>query len=329
MSVSVSHFMSRLRALRPVLYLIIVAAVPVATYAFKLRTQGIFACTAEGYRSDRYLGYCDASAYGDYDHGAIWFGLEPEVLRRAAQAQVLFIGSSRMEFAFSTIATDNWFRSHGISHYLMGFTHTENTTFVAPLLKRIKPDAKVYVINVDRFFSDVESGPGSQILHDRDIARSYREKRLWQPLHQYICKVPKLCGRTFAYFRSNTAGHWVVRGRGKVDTSLVADGPAGNRERWDHNASIAKQFVSELPVEHGCVVLMIVPNLATRTAEARSIADALGLDLITPPADGLRTFDGSHLDKSSAERWSQAFFDLAGPRIRHCVSSAPALAAAS
>ena len=34
-------------------------------------------------------------SYGDYDHGAIWFGLEPAADAAAANAQVLFLGNSR------------------------------------------------------------------------------------------------------------------------------------------------------------------------------------------------------------------------------------------
>jgi hypothetical protein len=48
---------------------------------------------------------------------------------------------------------------------------------------------------------------------------------------------------------------------------------------------------------------------------------ALGSELIAPQVDGLRTFDGSHLDAASAERWSAAFLDAAGPRIRECLKA--------
>jgi hypothetical protein len=316
--------MIRLRALRPALYLLLIAAIPVVTYVYKLRTQGIFACTAAGYRADRYLGYCDAGAYGDYDHGAVWFGLKPQVSRGAAEADVLFLGSSRMEFALSTIATDTWFSSRGLRHYLLGFTHTENATFVGPLLGRIKPHARVYVINVDKFFSGAETGPGSEILHKADIAAHYQEKGFWQPWHRVICtKFKAVCGRKFAYFRSETAGHWVVRGVGKVNHSPVADGPPADQDQWDASAARAEQFISQLPVPRDCVLLTIVPYPTTRSAEAHAIASKLGLGLITPPYDGLRTFDGSHLDEPSAERWSTAFFELAGPQIQRCLHPTP------
>src|SRR5207244_8299560 len=65
---------------RPALYIsILVGAVLVAS-TYKLRIDGIFACPADGYTPDRYLAYCAAARYGDYEHGAFWFGVVPSVV---------------------------------------------------------------------------------------------------------------------------------------------------------------------------------------------------------------------------------------------------------
>jgi hypothetical protein len=309
--------------LRPVLYIGILLASIVGTYVVKLRTAGIFGCTAEGYyaSTNAYLGFCNASAYGDYDHGAFWFDLEPEARRFAANAAVLFVGSSRMQFAFSSIATDKWFAAAAVPHYLMGFTHTENSTFVAPLLQRLEPHAKVYVINVDQFFLGTETGPASQILHDGDIERRYREKRLWQIAHRALCtRAHAICGHQFAYYRSRQYGHWKAFGNNKPDTSFVSEDPASDEDKWDHYAELARQFIADLPVDRSCVVLTNVPSPNTRSAEAKAIAEAVGLPLVNPQLEGLRTFDGSHLDRPSAERWSAAFFETAGPQIQRCLT---------
>ena len=74
-----------------------------------MRGAGIFACPATAYGGNHYLGYCQGSAYGDYDHGAVWFGLEPGVREAAAAADVLFLGNSRMQFGFSAPALGQWF----------------------------------------------------------------------------------------------------------------------------------------------------------------------------------------------------------------------------
>jgi len=81
----------------------------------------------------------------------------------------------------------------------------------------------------------------------------------------------------------------------------------------------AREFLSGLPVERDCVILTMIPYAGTKLGTANAIANALGMDLVIPQLDGLQTFDGSHLDQTSAERWSEAFLTAAGPRIRKCL----------
>jgi len=186
-------------------------------------------------------------------------------------------------------------------------------------LTRLAPRARVYVINIDRFFSRVETGPGSQVLHDRDIERRYHEKRLWQEVHRRLCtKLAAVCGHTFAYFRAGKTGHWVVRG-GSFKSTPVAEGVSTDQDQWNDYKASAERFVASLPVDRRCVLLIYVPHSRTKTAEAQFVADALGMELVAPQVEGLRTFDGSHLDKPSSELWSKAFFEMAGPRIRQCL----------
>src|SRR5947209_13572841 len=114
---------------RPALYISIVLGVVLAAYAYKLRTDGIFACSAEGYTSDRYLAYCHAKGYGDYEHGAFWFALEPSTQDFARTAKVLFLGNSRLQIALSTVATADWFSSAAARYLLMAVGYEGNGVF--------------------------------------------------------------------------------------------------------------------------------------------------------------------------------------------------------
>jgi hypothetical protein len=312
---------TKIMAMRPVVYVAIIVASLLGTYLYKLRTQGIFACPATGYPSDGYLGYCEALAYGDYDHGALWFGLEPDAERKARNADVLFLGNSRMEFGLSSKATRDWFGAHGISHYLLGFSHLENETFIAPLLEKFKPRARVYVINADRFFDDEESPPGGQVMHTSDMLRHYTEKRLWQRVQQPVCtRQPALCGDNVAFYRSRQDGHWEHRGGGPAHPQPTADAPPTEQDHWQHYGTLAQEFIARLPVDRSCVLLTLVPSPATKSAEAKAMAAQLGLELLLPEVDGLQTFDDTHLSVESAEHWSAAFLQIAGPRIQHCLA---------
>src|SRR5262245_16059776 len=78
-------------------YIGLLALALLCGYLAKQRMGGIFACGTQGYGDGRYLSYCHGESYGDYDHGAIWFGLEPAAAGKAAAADLLFLGNSRVQ----------------------------------------------------------------------------------------------------------------------------------------------------------------------------------------------------------------------------------------
>ncbi len=312
-------------AARSGLYILLVIAVAVGTGAYSLRAWGIFGCSAAGYGSDSYLGYCQATSYGDYDHGAIWFGLEPAAGSAAADAQVLFIGNSKMQFGFSAKATDQWFSSLSKSYYLLGFSHGENYTFEAPLLRKLRPKAKVYVINLDSFFERSETVPGKTVMEDGSSRTRYEEKQRWQGIHKKVCTTFKaVCGDEPAIFRSRSDGAWLTVGSG-FKSEPVSYEEDIDQKMLASSIPLGKEFLSGLPVDRGCTLLTIVPTVKTDLGTAKAIAAALGLNFVEPRVPGLMTFDGSHLDPESAQRWSAAFLETAGPQIQKCLSGQPDL----
>jgi hypothetical protein len=308
-------------AARPVLYIAIILGVLVAAYCYKLRTEGIFSCQANGYGTNWYLAYCNAAGYGDYEHGAVYFGLEPLERDLASNADVLFLGNSRMQIAFSTVAAADWFESATARYYLMGFGSTENAVFVGELLRKFKPRAKVYVINIDQFFVRTETMPAGTVMREPTAVVRYYVKRLWQMLHEPICRgLPQVCGSQYAVFRSRETGAYRTRGNVSLSKShAVSYDESIDPAAAENDLAIGREFLSRLPVKHECVILTMVPFVGTGIGTANVVASDLGTNLVVPELDGLLTFDGSHLDHASAERWSKAFLHAAAPRIRKCL----------
>src|SRR5690349_10368332 len=89
-------------------YVLIVILGLTGGLVYSQRSGGLFTCQAGGYTARHYLAYCEGSRYGDYDHGAFLFDLEPAALEHAAAAEVLFLGNSRMQVAFSSRGTEQW-----------------------------------------------------------------------------------------------------------------------------------------------------------------------------------------------------------------------------
>jgi hypothetical protein len=317
------HLMSkkrgRLFAGRPALYICVILGVILVTSVYKFRRETIFACQATLYNSDRYLAYCNGTRYADYEHGAFWFDLEPTAQTFARNADVLFLGNSRLQFAFSTAATTDWFSAASARYYLLGFTYYENVVFEEELLRRILPKARVYVINVDDFFDRKESPPANVVMHDPEARNRYEGKRLWQHVHEPICKrFPAFCGDTVAFFRSRETGAYSKRVVREYRAPVSYDQTIG-QDAVSSNAAAANDFLPYLPVKRKCIILTNVPTVETKIGNVNAVATALGENLIAPEITGLETFDGFHLDQPSAEYWSQAFFQIAGSRIRSCL----------
>src|SRR5215467_13701394 len=133
-------------ASRPTIYICVVLAAIFVACVYKFRTATVFSCQADGYSADRYIAYCNGKSYGDYEHGAFQFDLEPLAQNFARIADVLFLGNSRMQVAFSTAATVDWFSAAAARYYLLGFGYAENVIFTERLLRSIRPQARVYII---------------------------------------------------------------------------------------------------------------------------------------------------------------------------------------
>ena len=311
-----------LSASRPMLYIPVVLITALVSYAYWLRTSSIFSCQADGYSSDRYLAYCGGTHYADYEHGAFWFDLEPSARIFARNADVLFIGNSRIQVALSTAETDNWFAAASARYYLLGFSYSTNVIFTDKLLRMIRPRARAYVINVDDFFERYETPPVKTIFHDPEAGRRYEDKRFWQRIHEPICKTfAALCGVNPVTYRSRETGAYTKRtSPPDLTPAPVSYDQVIDQQVVDGYTVAAIYFLSQLPVERRCIILTNVPTVDTKMDVIKTVATNLGMNLVVPQIPGgLRTYDGSHLDKSSAELWSRGFFQLAGSGIRSCL----------
>ncbi len=312
----------------PAVYFLAIFLVMVGSFGLHMRKSGIFACPADQYGGDHYLGHCEATAYGDYDHGAIWWGLEPKVRDAAGKADVLFLGSSRTTFGFSAPSLGHWFAGKDLNFYLLGFSHFENMTFEGSLVQGLHSRARAYVINIDGFFTDSETGPGGEVMHGGSSARSrYLGKQAWQGVHRTLCGwKPQLCGNAIAFYRQRETGEWIHTGSQNAFPSGVESAAPENPVAIAYAKPRAEKFLASLGVGHDCIVLTYIPAKTSERATASALAATLGYDLVSPQVAGLRTFDGSHLDPPSAELFTSAFLETAGPRLATCLRQTPAAA---
>src|SRR5215471_14730478 len=121
-----------------------------------------FACRTQPHGPDDFLAYCRSLGYGDYEHGALYYGLEPKARESIRAAQVLFLGSSRLQAAFAANAPREYFRARGIHYFVLGFGYGEASAFEQLVMERSGASPKVIVINADPFFVDTLSEPAKE-----------------------------------------------------------------------------------------------------------------------------------------------------------------------
>ncbi len=157
-------------------------------------------------------------------------------------------------------------------------------------------------------------------MTDDSTRRNYEQKRRWQGIHKTICTAFNgLCGNEGAFFRSRTEGAWIVTG-GPFPTAPVYYDETIDWSKVQSFTARGRDLLPKLGTGSACTILTVVPAAKTSMGTAMAAALALGSHLVAPELQRLATFDGVHLDPQSAERWSTAFFQQAGPQIQHCLA---------
>jgi hypothetical protein len=117
-------------------------------------------CNGTPFPSDSYIAYCLDREYGDYEHEAFYFGLS-RTADALAETRVLFLGNSKMQYAFSRANVAPFFAERRTTFFVMGFRHGEQSRFAELVLRRHPARPALAVINVDPFFTDGITEPAA------------------------------------------------------------------------------------------------------------------------------------------------------------------------
>lgn len=293
-------------------------------------TGKIAGCRANHYSDDTYLAYCASKGYGDYEHGAFYFDMEPAAHDALSRTEVVFLGNSISQFAFSTKSASEIFRARGVHYYLLGFAYFENIDFAQALVPRLPLHPRVAVLNADNYFwSQTVSTPSATVQTGFLSTRfEYAEKAMWQSIHARICGSPpantRFCGQTLSIFRSRSNGAWIGLSDWGLPSRPLGESPAAFAVREVENlqrAERASRLAATLRIPPHCLVIATIPNDETEKDAGLRLATLLGATYIAPAIDGLATLDGTHLDAVSAESWSRAFVHELLQKTADCFSA--------
>jgi hypothetical protein len=310
-------------------YVAILAAtafVSVLVTSVAITTFDNFACRTKRTGPDDFLAYCRSLRYGDYEHGALYYGLEPKARESIRAAQVLFLGNSRLQAAFAANATREYFRARGIRYFVMGFGYGDIMPFEQPVMERSGASPKVIVINADPFFVGpyLLSEPAKEAIEGGPkYLWRLMQKMAFQRVHRIICRSVPLCPESEpSIFRSATDGQWNWIGPYFEEREVPID---QNNEHLPQDVIyfakiIGETFLNRIGLDRRCVVFTGIPaNGPNLTEAAEVLATALHTRFLAPKIDGLATVDGGHFNSRSAELWSAAFVEALTPIVNECL----------
>ena len=289
-----------------------------------------FACRTQPHGPDDFLAYCRSPRYGDYEHGALYYGLEPKARESIRAAQVLFLGSSRLQAAFAANATREYFRARGIRYFVMGFGYGDVSPFEQPVMERSGASPKVIVINTDPFFVEPNrlSEPAKEAIEGGSkYLWRLTQKMAFQRVHRIICRAVPLCPESEpSIFRSATDGQWNWIGPYTEEREVPIDQELKERIpqfEIERAKTIGEIFLNRIGLDRRCVVFTGIPsNGLDLTEVAEVLATALHTRFLAPKIEGLATVDGGHFNSRSAELWSAAFVEALTPIVNECLGQA-------
>lgn len=296
-----------------------------------------FACVALGWAGwkltslRRYqLDIATAEAPGDHilahdrgghvDHHVLLHGMDAETIDNLRQADVLLMGNSRLMFALKGDSLRQYFLARGLRPFALGFGHQEQHAFPLAVMRKHGLRPKVVIVNVDNFFGGVTSPWGERVLGDSrfdawktelEANASHGVRRV---LHRVVPHAPDLWEgeREFVIYRSQEDGSWFIATEFGHGSRLMGFYKGRDVVR-PHNITLARAFKDAVEAQGARLVFVLMPGRDVSLTHAQMMADLLGVPLVAPEVEGLRTMDGSHLTEESAAKYAPIFFQHLDP----------------
>jgi len=282
---------------------------------------------------DQFISSCLSRRFGDFEHAAFWFGIERTALANLKAADVVFTGSSRTMFAFSTAEVRSYFAARGLRQFNLGFGYEDQQGFFAALAVKHHLHPRVLVIGVDPYFNDRMSLPAVAALDDRwELGRAVVKKmEIW--LQPALCYLQVLdCGKQPTAFRSSVDGYFLWRDLLMPDRQRPRTHQVQLRD-FQVNvplaASEAEKFLKRIGMPAECVVLVPMPTteIWPKPDPTKRLAETIGAMYIDADTGADLTFvDEVHLSFESAKLFSSEFLRAFDRLPQTCLGKDPSTA---
>jgi hypothetical protein len=261
---------------------------------------------------DWYLGYFN----GDVDHSVVYNNLDgfADSLKRA---DVLFLGNSRMQYAFrNQDILRQFFSSRSLTYYNLAFGYGEGQAFPEAIIRKFDLHPKWVIVNADPFFGKLASPVASEAISfgylgawksNFEADESLLVQRGIHRIFPYLALSQWDLRAEWIYYRAKRDGTVRVAAWRATPRAMWLDNSAGGQPLRRSQIAAAESFRKELSARGAELVLTAIPPSSGKAAQ--QLSSLLRVPLIAAQASGLATIDGSHLDDDSSKRFSVSFLD--------------------
>jgi hypothetical protein len=255
-------------------------------------------------------------------------------IRNAQQADIIFLGWSRLIFAIDWREFEAFERKHHVKMFKMGMAGVSSGEFPLRIIRKYGLHPKLWIINTDRdtqdfrsgfffmnMFSPAAFGAGvvSRVVNTSRIvalkivlARNVRWRL--KMAAGFLKQDPYRSARTGNWYLDNWPGNAYDRNPAINSRELrIVEGVARQTERLDFTCPAAPEEVDGAKdyakAIGGAIILIQVPSTFACPQRVHELAWALGVPTFTvDPTQFSTTDNGGHLDTISARRYSSMLF---------------------
>jgi hypothetical protein len=187
--------------------------------------------------------------------------------------------------------------------------HNEGSLFPLQIIRKYDLHPRLLVLNVDRYFSENLS----------DYSRYVEEQGKWNAriafykntlsyfLYPWIAQIaPQFIQGNSADFVYRVPENGVWINSSFPETRFPVNDAVLEHPVPAEEIRVGKEFLLEMRSRGTKVIFTWIPG--PHASGLTQLSQALGAESIAPRLSGLQTFDGSHLDPTSAKRFSGAFW---------------------
>jgi hypothetical protein len=290
---------------------------------------------------------CDGVISPFYRNGALYLGADKRLEKSLRDADVVITGNSRTIDTFVTRETDNQIERYFQKRHLRAFMVAQEGSgfrYRLLLLQKLGIKPKIALINSDDVFVDLLYDYNREVVFNPDrFVLPFRATYLAIALQHSICSsidgnspwfgwLMKRAQDVYCHgekrpsWRNADFGTFLLHyGRALTEKAGPITQLPDPQMTWiDDYWRNATTMLNSDTWRDTCVIFYMIPGVGGQGADVlREVARRSGRPFIYPDIDASKnyfSYDGSHMDVDTSERWTKEFLSLLEPQLDACLA---------